>query len=64
MTITTRLHREAFNNGYAYARGFNKSYLPVHDLVIEAWYAGHRAGSNETARRGPQVNPHLTGGAR
>lgn len=60
MNITTRLHREAFNNGYAYARGFNASCLPVHDLVIEAWYAGHRAGSTETARRGTKVNWHLS----
>lgn len=59
--ITTRLQREAFNNGYAYARGFRNPYIAGHDLVLEHWASGLRAGYAETARRGPKVNPHLAG---
>ena len=62
MTIVTpRLQREAFNNGYACARGLGAPYLPEHDVVIEHWHAGFRAGDAETNRRGPKVNRHLSG---
>jgi uncharacterized protein YutD len=58
--ITPRLQREAFNNGYAHARGLYSPYLPEHDYVIEHWNAGVLAGFEETDRRGTKVNWHLS----